>query len=186
LEFIEDHKVVRRSLVWGSIISLLALVALGPWRLISVGGTTMVPKLGNGEYYSAVIPSKICLGDLIQIKDEPNSRTLVRSAVAFNGSVFSLTDNGYAIDAKPVTMSQMWLRNARKQMPSSEKLTIPDGKILVMRTAPDNADPSDYEAYLLMDIDYVDRVLERVLITFDPNRIGMRLRSDNKTCIPFS
>jgi len=185
-EALQDHKIARRSLVWGIIILLLALVALGPWRLASVGGTTMAPKLGNGEYYSAVIPSKICLGDLIQIKDKPNSRTLVCAVVSFNGSVFSLTDNGYAIDEKPVEMSQMWLKNAHQQMPPSGKLTIPDDKILVMRTAPDNANSDNYEAYLLIDINHVDRVLERVLITFDPKRIGMWLRSDNKICIPFS
>jgi len=55
-----------------------------------------------------------------------------------------------------------------------------------MRTAPDKADSNNYEAYILANIDNVDRVLERVLITFNPKRMGMWLRSDSNHCKPLN
>ena len=144
----------------------------------------MGPKLGGGEYYGAVIPEKYCLGDFLRINDRPKSRVIVRSLIAFSGSKFTVMDSGYSIDGKTEIMSDLWVANAREQLAPSLEITIPEGKILVMRTAPDKANKGNYEAYLIANMKNVDRLLERVVISFNPMRIGLWLRSNNKKCEP--
>ncbi len=186
LEFIEDYNIFRRILIWGSILLLAGTAFFGPYKLTGVVGATMGPKLGSGEYYGAVIPERICLGDFLRINDRPKSKVIVRSLIAFSGSKFKVTDGGYSIDGNTVKMSDLWVANAREQLAPSLEITIPEEQILVMRTAPDEADKNNYEAYLLPNIRDVDRLLERVIISFNPMRIGLWLRSNSKKCVPVS
>ena len=185
LELIEDYNVVRRTFIWGPLILLLGFAIYGPYKLTTVTGKSMGPNLGSGEYFGAVIPEKMCVGDFLRINEKPRNRIIVRSAIAFGGAQFELTENGYSIDGIAIKMSETWLANASKKIGPNNKFTIPVGKILVMRTAPDAANADNYEAYLVISASNVDRVLGRILVSLNPLRIGKSLRSESKMCVPF-
>ena len=97
LEFIEDKKVVRRSLYYGALGLLALMLIYGPFRITRISGQTMQPDLKRSEFYGTVVPDKVCIGDFIQFEKE-HGNTVVRSVVAIGPSVFAITNNGYQVD----------------------------------------------------------------------------------------
>ena len=183
LEFIEDHRVVRRSLLWGLPILLLLFFSYGPYRFTFVNGPTMRPEIKRSEYYYLPKAETICLGDLVELEHPENGGRAIRSVMAFSGSILRLTDTGFSIDGNSVEMSEAWVAAARKIVGESDEMSVPEGQVLVRRTAPDNAESDQYEAFLVVPHESVSHVMSRVILALNPTRIGHSLRSDSTVCI---